>query len=383
MITTIIIAIIIAYLIVICSLTYGFDKVEEFQLQDLKPNTKFTIVIPFRNEAENLPQLLNSMSKLNYPKDLFEVIMVDDDSQDDSVKIIEHILETKSIKRDFVSIDNIKIVQNNRISNSPKKDAITSAIHIASNEWIVTTDADCVLPTFWLDAFDEFIQTNQPNCIVAPVTYFGQTSFFNRFQTLDVLSLQCATIGGFGLEKPFLCNGANFAYRKSVFTAVNGFDDNMEIASGDDIFLLEKFKKINAKKVSYLKSKKAIVNTQPVLSLKQLINQRLRWASKTSNNPNWLAKLLGIIVFFANLSCLLLLLLLIFNFISTRMAVSLLVIKLGVDFLLLFKTARFFKQETLLLSFLFSSFLYPFFSVYIVVLSFFKSYHWKGRTFKK
>ncbi|MTE26358.1 glycosyltransferase family 2 protein [Winogradskyella ouciana] len=379
MIATIIIVIIIAYLIVIGSLTYGFDKVEEFQLRDLKPKTKFSIVIPFRNEAENLPKLLNSIFKLNYPKDLFEVIFVDDESDDGSADIINNLLNTK----DFTRTDNIKIIQNNRVSNSPKKDAITSAIEIANNEWIITSDADCVLPEYWLDTFDELIQTKQPNCIVAPVTYYGQTSFFNRFQTLDFLSLQGATIGGFGLQKPFLCNGANFAYQKSIFRELKGFEGNIKIASGDDIFLLEKLKTYNPKKVCYLKNPKAIVHTQPVSSLQQLINQRLRWASKTSRNPDWFSKLLGLVVFLANLVCLSLFPLLIFNLISGRITVSLLVIKLGIDFLLLFKTARFFKQENLLLSFLFSSILYPFFSVYIVILSLFKSYHWKGRTFKK
>ena len=383
MITTIIIVIIITYLIVIGSLTYGFDKVEEFQLRDLKPRTKFSIVIPFRNEAKNLPRLLNSISELNYPKDLFEVIFVDDDSQDHSVEIIKHAFDTKSLKKEFSRTDGIYIINNNRISNSPKKDAITSAIHIANNEWIITTDADCILPKFWLDGFDEFIQTKQPNCIVAPVTYFGKTSFFNRFQTLDVLSLQGATIGGFGLNRPFMCNGANFAYRKSVFTSIQGFDGNSEIASGDDIFLLEKIKKHDYKNVNYLKTQKVIVHTRPVKNLKQLIQQRLRWASKTSRNPNWVSKLIGMVVLLANMVCIAIIPLLIFNLISARVAVALWVIKFAIDFLLLFKTTRFFKQENLLLSYVFSSLLYPFFSIYIVILSLFKSYNWKGRTFRK
>ena len=146
MITTIIIVIIITYLIVIGSLTYGFDKVEEFQLRDLKSRTKFSIVIPFRTEAKNLPRLLNSISELNYPQDLFEVIFVDDDSQDHSVEIIKHAFDTQSLKKEFSRTDGVYIINNNRISNSPKKDAITSAIHNANNEWIITTDADCILP---------------------------------------------------------------------------------------------------------------------------------------------------------------------------------------------------------------------------------------------
>ena len=377
MLTLVAIFIIITYLIIIGLLTYGFDKVEDLKLEDLKPKTKFSVIIPFRNEAENLPDLLTSISNLNYPKSLFEVILVDDDSNDESVLIIEKILASNS------TIDNIRIIKNERTSNSPKKDAITSAIKVSNYNWIVTTDADCILPQYWLDTFDESIQTEKPNCIVAPVTYHGENSFLNRFQTLDFLSLQGATIGGFGINKPFMCNGANFAYRKSEFKSVKGFEGNDGIASGDDMFLLEKFIEHNSKKVRYLKAKTAIVTTNPAENLGSLIHQRIRWASKASRYNFWFSKLVGLIVLLGNLVFLGLIISLIYNYSSLQTILALLVIKFSIDFLLLFKTTRFFKQESLLLSYLFSSILYPIFNVSIAFLSFFKSYEWKDRTFKK
>ncbi|WP_243473775.1 glycosyltransferase [Winogradskyella sp. MH6] len=368
------------YLFLIGSLIHGFDRVEDFKLKDLKPKTKFSVIVPFRNEAENLPQLLDSILQLNYPKLMFEVILVDDDSEDDSIEVINNIIS----KRPFdCAQGDIKIIKNNRTSNSPKKDAITTAIKIAKYDWIITTDADCTLPKYWLDTFEECIQTNQPNCIVAPVTYNDGSSFLKRFQILDVLSLQGATIGSFGLRLPFLSNGANFAYRKSVFQSTNGFTGNDTLASGDDIFLLEKFKKVDSKKVFYLKSDKAIVTTKPVSNLKLLIQQRLRWASKTSHNPNWFSKLVGLVVFLGNLACIAILPILFFGYVKPRIAVALVVIKLSIDFLLLFKTSRFFKQENVLFSYVWSCVFYPFFSVYIAILSLFKLYQWKGRTFKK
>ncbi|MCT4630379.1 glycosyltransferase [Winogradskyella sp.] len=381
MISFILAAIFIIYLIFTGTLVFGFDKVEDFKLKDLKPKTKFSIIIPFRNEANNLPQILNSITNLNYPKDLFEVIFVDDDSKDNSVEIIKSKLDFDKLSR--TKKIQFQILKNNRVSNSPKKDAISTAIKIAKHEWIVTTDADCVLPKYWLDSFDEHIQTTDTNCVAAPVTYNGRNSFLNRFQTLDILSLQGATIGGFGLKLPFLCNGANFAYNKSAFIEINGFEGNTNIASGDDIFLLEKFKKLDHKKVSYLKSNKAILSTKPVSSFSELIQQRLRWASKTSHNPNWFSKALGLIIFLGNLVCIAILPLLLFEFIKPKIVIALLVIKFSIDFLLLFKTSRFFKQESLLFSYLGSCLMYPFFCVYIVILSLFKSYQWKGRTFKK
>jgi biofilm PGA synthesis N-glycosyltransferase PgaC len=381
--STLSITLIIVYLLLIGLLIYGFDKVDDFKFQDLPAKTKFSIVIPFRNEAKNLPKLLASIIALNYSKSLFEVILVDDDSEDDSVAIIEKILNTKSSKKNFAIIDNIRIIKNIRTSNSPKKDAITAAITVSKFNWIITTDADCILPTFWLDTFDEYIQTKNPNCIVAPVRYQGKNSFFNRFQTLDILSLQGATLGGFGLGRPFMCNGANFGYQKSVFKAVDGFKGNNEIASGDDLFLLEKFINRDSGKVNYIKSIDAVVTTNPVKHFPDLIHQRVRWASKTSRYKSWFAKGVGIIVLLGNLVCLALIPAVILEYATLKIAIALFIIKCCIDFLLLFKISRFLKQETLLLSYLFSSLLYPFFSVYIVLLSLVKSYEWKGRSFKK
>jgi cellulose synthase/poly-beta-1,6-N-acetylglucosamine synthase-like glycosyltransferase len=378
MLSAIIITVIIIYLLVIGILIYGFDKIIDFKLQDLPAKIKFSIIIPFRNEDENLPKLLASIAALNYPQSLFEIILVDDDSEDESVSVIKTFLNTACTNKNFINI-----IKNKRTTNSPKKDAITSAIAVAKFDWIITTDADCNLPKYWLDTFDECIQTQQPNCIVAPVTYHDTKSFFSRFQILDMLSLQGATIGGFGIRKPFLCNGANFGYRKTEFYNLNGFEGNTDIASGDDMFLLEKFTKHQPNRVIYLKSEKAIVKTNTVESISQLIQQRLRWASKTSESKNWVSKGIGFTIFIANLTCILLLPLLFFNVLSPRIALSLFIIKFSIDFLLLFKTLRFFKQETILQSYLLSSLLYPLFSVYIVLLSLVAPYRWKGRTFKK
>ena len=190
----------VLYLFLIGSFAFGFDKVILFKLEDVPAKTKFSVVIPFRNEAENLPALLKTMYALNYSKELFEVIFVDDESEDDSVEIIENSIKERSFD---CSQGNIQVILNERKTNSPKKDAISTAIKQANHEWIITTDADCLVPKYWLDSFDEYIQKNDANCIAAPVTYIIKNDFLDRFQLLDILSLQGATIGGFGINKPF------------------------------------------------------------------------------------------------------------------------------------------------------------------------------------
>lgn len=364
----------ILYVIIIGSFVFGFDKVKEFQLQDIPAKTRFTIVVPFRNEEEHLPFLLKSIAALNYSKDRFEFIFVDDESEDNSVSLIE-----KCLKK--FHIDS-KVIKNDRQTKSPKKDAITTAIKLAKYEWIVTTDADCILSKYWLDAFDYFIQSHDAECIVAPVTYTRVNSFFERFQALDFLSLQGATIGGFGINKPFLCNGANLAYKLSFFKSVKGFDGNSNIASGDDIFLLEKAIKLAPKQTHYLKSSHAIVTTIPVDNFKSLVSQRLRWASKTNKYSSLFGKFTGVSVLLMNAIMVSLLMITVAGIIQPKTIGYVFLIKICIDFLLLFKMARFLSQEQYLMSYFFASILYPFFTVYVAFSSLFISYKWKGRTFK-
>ena len=228
----------ILYLILIGLFIFGFEKVKSFKLNNLPPVIKLSIVIPFKNEEKNIPALFASIIELNYSRELFEIIFVDDNSDDDTVNLIHSCFSKEQSKGiDFLVINSVST------SKSPKKDAITTAINKAKYEWIITTDADCILPKYWLDSFDEFIQLNDVVSIAAPVAYLETNSFLSRFQVLDFLSLQAATIGAFGIKKPFLCNGANFAYKKDIFNQLNGFVGNTDIASGDDIFLLEKINK--------------------------------------------------------------------------------------------------------------------------------------------
>ena len=385
--TLLFIIITVLYLILIGSFAFGFDKVIDFKLEDIKPKTGFSVVIPFRNEAENLAALLTSIAELNYPRNLFEIILVDDASEDDSVKIIEHILDKKTFANNFSQTNykniQIKIIQNNRTSLSPKKDAITSAIKTAKNDWIITTDADCELPKYWLDSFDAFIQRNKPVFIVAPVTYQKINGFLGRFQLLDFLSLIGATIGGFGIKNPFLCNGANLAYSKAFFKKANGFNGNTTIASGDDIFLLEKALKEDKKSVHFLKSEHSIVRTIPQNSWSDLIAQRKRWAAKTSSYNSVFGKLTGVLVLLMNATIICAFIFALIGEISPKLFIYIFIIKCCIDFLLLFKTSLFFNQGRYLNSFIFSSLLYPFFNVYVASISLFTSYKWKGREFRK
>ena len=363
------------YSIVIILFFIGFDLVKPFHLKKYESKNAFSILIPFRNEANELPTLLESISKLQYPKDKYELIFINDDSEDDSVEIINKYFDKLSMT--FLLLNNV------RKTNSPKKDAINTAIHQVKFDWIITTDADCILPKKWLETFDAFIEEKQPKLIIAPVTYNGNSSFLERFQLLDFLSLQGTTIGGFGINKPFLCNGANLCYNKQTFFEVNGFEGNTNIASGDDIFLLEKIVKKYPDSIHYLKSNAAIVITKPQPKFKQLLHQRVRWAAKSTAYKNWFSKLVSISVLLMNMLLIILFFSSLLGYTFWQLFIILFATKFTVDLLLLFKTAAFFKQQKTLKHYLLSSLVYPVFIMFVVIVSLKSGYSWKGRQFKK
>lgn len=365
------------YFLSIGILIYGFDKIKVFEAKNSVPKTKFSIIVPFRNEEQNLPVLLESLSNLNYPTDFFEVILVDDNS--------EFRFQISDFRFKIVVVDNV------RTSNSPKKDAISTAIPLANYEWIITTDADCIVKKNWLFVLDQFIHLGNSEMVCGAVTYKCQNTFLHHFQQLDFASLQGATIGSFGINKPFMCNGANFAYTKKLFLTLNGFKGNEIIASGDDVFVLQKAVEQFPEKVSYLKSFETIVTTKPLNNWKDLFHQRVRWASKTKVYESNFGKILGLIVLCGNLGFIFLLGAL-FSFLFSLCSCSyslnaifyliffeILFLKFFVDYSLIQKTQNFLQAKSKYI--LLSSFLYPFFSVAVAIYSLFGKYYWKGRRF--
>lgn len=371
----------IVYSVLILYFAKGFDLLKSPATREEKAQTPFSILIPFRNEADRLPGLLQSLGEIAYPKDKMEIILINDQSDDGFEPIIK---DFKTKHKDLP----LKLIHSKPVSSAPKKEAIEQGIRIAAHPWIITTDADCLLPANWLNAFDICIRLEKPKMIAAPVTFLSGKGSLHQFQLLDFLSLQGATMGSFGMKgkwmiRPFLCNGANLCYEKKAFVEVNGYEGNLEIASGDDIFLLEKMYDSFPDQVRFLKSSEAIVQTAAAKNWKELLIQRIRWASKTSSYSNSFGKLVGMVVFATNMMLVILLILSILNLFSWVHLGLLFVIKFNVDFLLLYKTAAFFYQKEALRSYFLSSILHPFFTVTVALLSFKKSYRWKGRNFKK
>jgi cellulose synthase/poly-beta-1,6-N-acetylglucosamine synthase-like glycosyltransferase len=352
--------------------------------------TKITIIIPARNEEQHIGHCLQSIIQQTYPPELFEVIVVDDHSTDSTAAIVQSFAKRNIhciFLKDFVT-DHL---------NSYKKKAIETAITQSTGDLIVTTDADCFMGNNWLQTIASFYETYKPAFIAAPVSINCDNRFLAIFQALDFMTLQGITGASVYKKIHSMCNGANLAYEKIVFDEVGGFKGIDNIASGDDMLLMHKIYQRYPDRVLYLKSKEAIVQTQPMDTWKNFFNQRIRWASKADKYDD--KRILGvlILVYFFNLLLLLLpvialfhnFTLSVFNYQSDSYRISiitywllLLVFKTLVELFFLFPVAVFFDNQSILWWFPLAQ---PFHILYTIVagwLGKFGSYTWKSRMVK-
>jgi cellulose synthase/poly-beta-1,6-N-acetylglucosamine synthase-like glycosyltransferase len=351
----------------------------------IRPDTKITVIIPARNEEQNIKACLDSLCNQTYPKDMFEVIVVDDHSTDRTAELT-----------DGYAAENIKRIALKDLIDTPlnsyKKKAIEIAIQQSSGDLIVTTDADCIVPANWLQTIASFHETYQPAFIAAPVSINCSNSFIEKFQALDFMVLQGITGAAVHKKIHSMCNGANLAYEKAAFEEVGGFKGIDNIASGDDMLLMHKIYKRYPNRVMFLRSKEVIVQTQPVKSIGEFFNQRIRWASKADKYSDKRIFSALLLVYLFNITLLLLPVIALFDhekllIINYQLSILtywliLLILKTITELFFLFPVAKFFGKQRMLLWF---PVMQPFHIIYTVIagwLGKFGSYSWKERKVK-
>ncbi len=258
------------------------------------PDELISVIIPFRNESDNIISNIESICRQNYPIENYEIIYVDDNSSDDSLHKL----------REFTKPDNIKILSLPKefSPNAHKKRAIRYGIGQSKGDIIVTTDADCIYTEDWLSSlvknFDDTVVF-----VSGHVEFINNGRLFSKLQKLEFAGLIFTGAGLIGAGKPTICNAANIAYRKKVFDEVKGFEYNMSLSSGDDELLMQKIAQDTEYKVNFSLDKNSIVQTVSNKSLNDFYHQRKRWASKGLfyKNKNLVTKLILIYLFYVGL----------------------------------------------------------------------------------
>lgn len=366
----IILIISLLYIICISAFTLGlYNLKEKFLSSGKNNNVKVSILVAAKNEEKNINKLLQSLYNQSFNKELFEVIIIDDHSTDNTKNIIEFFLESH---KDF----NLKFFKAN---NEGKKLAISQALHLAENELILVTDADCVLKSTWVESIVNFYQDNKCKMILAPVLLAPANTFFEKIQVLEHLSLIGSTAGSAAIGFPVMCNGANMAYERTAALEVEKKRKDFNIPSGDDMFLLEQFvKNFGYKNVKFLQSKSAIVETKTCKTILEFFRQRRRWVSKTKSYTNWKIILTALVVLFFNLSIVSLFLSAFFIPALWSIYILLTLLKFLIDFPLLKKITTFMDQEKLLKWSFPLEFVYPFYVVFTAISGILIKVRWKS-----
>ncbi len=368
------IAVLLSLLYAVLILYYrdGWLRLPEYRADNtLTPITKVSILIPARNEEANIGPLLKDIMAQYYPPELMEVIVIDDHSTD----------RTADIASSFKGVTCISLSDftEGKFLNAYKKKAIEIAIQQSNGELIITTDADCRMCQYWVRSIVRYYETYRHQLIASPVLFTTDNSWFQTFQSIDFTAMQGITGALSATHSGTMCNGANLAYTRKAFNAVNGFNGIDDIASGDDMLLMHKIEQRFPRKTSYLKCKDAIVYTSPMSTLKTFLQQRTRWASKANTFEDKRITAVLAIVYLFNLLFPVLLIASFFNNQSISAFIFLWLLKTALEVSLLLPVSAFFHKKKELTYFALLQFIHIPYVLYAGLRGQTGTYEWKGR----
>jgi glycosyltransferase involved in cell wall biosynthesis len=349
----------------------GFNKLRSAPNIIYSQNDHFiSIVISARNEENTIEECIYEIEKQHFSKNKFELILIDDCSDDRTYELAKLILEKSSLSYQIIKQE----------IHQGKKQNLALAIKKAKGEIIITSDADVIYrhPN-WLQTISTNFNDKSINLLIMPVDFNTQSTLLSIFQITENIALTGVTAGFAGIKKPFMCNGANLAFKKSAYTSVNGYNSHIQISSGEDIFLLESIKKTDPTSIHYSLSRELIVKTNCQNNLKAFINQRIRWASKIKSNSSLINSFASFIVLAANLIFLALLVAILKKSVILPYLSIFALAKFVFDFLLLFLASDFLGRIKYIWWLIPFECIYWMYALYIGITSLFYKPSWKGK----
>ena len=343
---------------------------EAFNLKSTCFKTTVSILIAARNEEDKIFNTIKDILAQDYPANLMELIVVDDHSSDQTSEIVLSFAD-RGVK--------LIVLNEDKPLNSYKKKAITEAIKLSDSELIITTDADCRMSPAWLKTIIGYYESGDYKMISSPVIYFEEKSKFEEMQTLDFLFLSGLGAAGIGNKMPSTCSGANLAYQREVFYELKGFQGIDELASGDDELFLHKVASVYPDGIGFCKSRDAIVYTHAKSSLKEFIQQRKRWASKSTKYKNKIIVLIGVSVWIFNFMIFFSSILGFFNPYFWYLGLISICIKAFAEMTILIPLCSFANRSKLLWYVPILTVLHMFYIMYIGIAGNSGKYNWKGR----
>ncbi len=349
--------IVLPYIFLLLRILWNIMRIRQFNSVNVC-RSFISVIVACRNESDKVSGVLKDIALQDYPANLFEVIVVDDNSTDQTFKVASG----------FSEIKNLKVLRN---KGSGKKKAIASGVDSAKGELILTTDADCTMGERWISTIASFYNLHKPDLLICPVVLKGSRGFFGKFQELEFLSLQGVTAGTAMAGTSTMCNGANLAFTKEVFLR-HSKNLHYEIPSGDDVFLLHSIKKDKRSVIMWLESGEATVTASATRTISLFLSQRSRWISKGKAYHDRSTIILAIVTFVTILTQIVILISGLFRPEFLLVFAVFLGLKSIPDFLILLNTSKRYGKSNLMKWFIPSQLVYPFYVLGVVLNTFLK-----------
>ena len=325
-----------------------------------------SVIIPFRNEKDNLATLVASLNKLDYEINKLDFIFVDDHSEDGSSDFDFSVVKFKC-----------QVLRLN--GGHGKKAALTMGINSSTAEWIATTDADCIVKPMWLKSMIRKGDDSGTVMVCGTVKISSVPSFFTQLQSIEMLTIQHIGAASLSNGTPLVNTGASLLFKRNVFHEVKGYESSMDIPSGDDTFLMIEMNNRYPGAVVADISNNAAVETLPMLRMKELFHQHVRWGQKTVKYKSSTIKFIGLLTFLSSFLFFIQLLGVILLDWSVFYLVLTILLRAFAELRFLRILERYFNIRHTIAAKLAMVFIYPLFLVAVAISGFFFSPTWKGR----
>ncbi len=237
---------------------------------------KISVLLAVRNEENYLLKCLQSLSNQDYDQTLYDVFILDDNSDDNSAVIAQEFCKDKQ-NFHYTKIEN-------RIAGlNGKMNVLAQGLKEQNCDLILITDADCIIQPTWISAmasyFDEKTGLVSALTSLAPMGEINPGSkekLFHKVQALDWFFLQAVARLSSNAGKPVTVLGNNFAFNLNAYQQTGGFE-KIGFSITEDYALLRAIEETEQWTIKHINDARAAIFSYPLDTFGEFFLQRLRW----------------------------------------------------------------------------------------------------------